>query len=350
MLLPSSKYRTLTDLLQAILQHPVARAHFSSTQDGSALADVSSVDLNRATTEFKEDGRSGRHDEDWLRNSLEATSNRAAGEYDSYHQDTFAATWGETKEELSDSEEEKDNDVEMNVPPSNHRPDDDEPPAPSTGEPTPDASNHDRWMASLQPQNGHTPAGSSSRQTNGHSTNSSQTRKANVHSASGINSRQVKSRAAKSQANGHSTLPLPAPGFHPTRNTSSQAESYHPSTTTRNLNPQPLNSLKQSLPLILNSEWRNISTINIICNRLRKVSMRQTAYVHIKTNDQSSLVFYPEWSYIPGPALALLKTQTSKEKLEHLFPVMKLLLVKPPLRKGIGLQFLTLLATSKRQR
>jgi len=160
-------------VLQAILQHPVARAHFSSTKDGSPLADVSSVDLHRATSEFKEDGRSGRHDEEWLRNGLEATSNRAAGEYDSYHQDTFAETWGESKEELSDSEEGEDNDVEMNVPPSNHRPGDGEPPAPSAGGPTPDTSNHDRWMASLQPQNGHTSAGSSSGQTNGHTTDSS---------------------------------------------------------------------------------------------------------------------------------------------------------------------------------
>ena len=66
----------------------------------------------RAITDFKDDGRSGRHDPQWLREALEASGRRMAGDYEEYLESQFKDTYGEEKEELSDTESERGADEE----------------------------------------------------------------------------------------------------------------------------------------------------------------------------------------------------------------------------------------------
>ena len=67
---------------------------------------MSSEGLSTAAASFQEDGRSGRHDPEWIRQSMEAHSRRQAGDFDAYEEQKFQENWAEANPELSDTDDE----------------------------------------------------------------------------------------------------------------------------------------------------------------------------------------------------------------------------------------------------
>jgi hypothetical protein len=70
---------------------------------GYQLPFASSDELATAAAAFKEDGRGGRHDTEWLRQAQVAYSLRANGAYDKFLEEKFEEDWAErAREDLTD--------------------------------------------------------------------------------------------------------------------------------------------------------------------------------------------------------------------------------------------------------
>ena len=81
---------------------------------------MSSEELATAAAAFQEDGRSGRHDPEWVRQAMEASSRRQSGDFDAYNAQKFQEIWAEDSKELSDADDEdgsdEDDDMDIDVP------------------------------------------------------------------------------------------------------------------------------------------------------------------------------------------------------------------------------------------
>lgn len=88
--------------MQAVLSHPKAQEVLRNAGLDPNIYQL--PDFATAAARFKEDGRSGRHDPEWLRQALEASERRVAGDFDEYHQARFEQEWlslEESGDELS---------------------------------------------------------------------------------------------------------------------------------------------------------------------------------------------------------------------------------------------------------
>lgn len=77
------------------------------SHDGEyAFDNVSTDELATAAAAFQEDGRSGRHDPEWVRQAMVASSRRQAGDFDGHNAQKFQGIWAEDNEQLSDTDDE----------------------------------------------------------------------------------------------------------------------------------------------------------------------------------------------------------------------------------------------------
>jgi hypothetical protein len=90
-----------------ILTHHLAQETISAIPGGSHLIAADTDTLNTAIAAFRQDGRGGRHDEEWVRQATMATQARKDGNFNSYEDSMFETFWASTKRELSDDEDEK---------------------------------------------------------------------------------------------------------------------------------------------------------------------------------------------------------------------------------------------------
>jgi hypothetical protein len=90
-------------LLQAILSHPKALATIPELKE--SFLSKSPEQKMRAIAAFKRDGAEGRRDPEWIRQAIEASTRRTAGDFAEYEKMRFDEYWAEENPYLSDDEE-----------------------------------------------------------------------------------------------------------------------------------------------------------------------------------------------------------------------------------------------------
>lgn len=92
-----------------ILNHPLARNFLEGSRIGNQVQVANYDEFATAAAAFKDDGRSGRHDPEWVRQAQAAADTRQAGGFQDYEDDMFKKHWASQSRELSeDDDEEKD--------------------------------------------------------------------------------------------------------------------------------------------------------------------------------------------------------------------------------------------------
>ena len=85
--------------------HQLARNNGPSSKAGSMLSSLPTEDLNRAVTDFKRDGISGRHQEFWAQEALQACQSRCKGEFEEFLTEISVTRWGQYSEQNSGESE-----------------------------------------------------------------------------------------------------------------------------------------------------------------------------------------------------------------------------------------------------
>jgi hypothetical protein len=88
----------------------MAQNSLATSQDGQQLPNTHSDDFAGAAASFKEDGRGGRHDHDWVAQAQAASHARRVGAFDEYDIEHFKKYWAAESRELSEDEGGKESD------------------------------------------------------------------------------------------------------------------------------------------------------------------------------------------------------------------------------------------------
>ncbi|TAQ90701.1 hypothetical protein B7494_g993 [Chlorociboria aeruginascens] len=96
--------------LKAMLQLPETERALESEDCAFKFSEVNSDELATAAAAFKEDGRNGFNEPEWMRQASEASKARAAGNFDDYTRHLFQQLWAEEEETLVKGDKKNDDD------------------------------------------------------------------------------------------------------------------------------------------------------------------------------------------------------------------------------------------------
>lgn len=102
----SPLYKDATNL-KLILNHPLAQSSLERSRIGNQVQVANYDEFATAAAAFKDDGRSGRHDPEWVRQAQAAADTRQAGGFRDYEDDMFKKHWASQSRELSEDDDEK---------------------------------------------------------------------------------------------------------------------------------------------------------------------------------------------------------------------------------------------------
>ena len=89
------------------MSHSAALPVLAAMPGGNLLQKADADELNSAVARFKEDGREGRHDEEFVAQGSIAMHQRARGDFKAAQNAKFEHHWAETRRELSEEEDNK---------------------------------------------------------------------------------------------------------------------------------------------------------------------------------------------------------------------------------------------------